>query len=52
VAPLIVFTIGHSTRSIEEFIRLLEAHDVRRVIDVRMIPRSRPEVGLSSPQSC
>jgi hypothetical protein len=34
-------TIGHSTRSIEEFIRLLEAHDVRRVIDVRTIPRSR-----------
>jgi uncharacterized protein (DUF488 family) len=41
VTPLIVMTIGHSTRSIEEFIRLLEAHDVRRVIDVRTIPRSR-----------
>jgi uncharacterized protein (DUF488 family) len=41
VTPLIVLTIGHSTRSIEEFIRLLEAHDVRRVIDVRTIPRSR-----------
>jgi uncharacterized protein (DUF488 family) len=41
VAPLIVMTIGHSTRPIEEFIRLLEAHDVRRVIDVRTIPRSR-----------
>ena len=41
MTPLIVMTIGHSTRSIEEFIRLLEAHDVRRVIDVRTIPRSR-----------
>jgi uncharacterized protein (DUF488 family) len=34
-------TVGHSTRSIEEFIRLLNAHGVRRVIDVRTIPRSR-----------
>jgi uncharacterized protein (DUF488 family) len=41
VTPLIVFTVGHSTRSIEEFIRLLKAHGVQRVIDVRTIPRSR-----------
>ena len=39
--PLTIFTIGHSTRPIDEFIRLLKAHDVRRVIDVRTIPRSR-----------
>jgi uncharacterized protein (DUF488 family) len=36
-----IFTIGHSTRPIETFIRLLKAHGVRRVIDVRTIPRSR-----------
>jgi len=41
VRPLVVFTIGHSTRAIEDFIRLLKAHDVERVIDVRAIPRSR-----------
>jgi uncharacterized protein (DUF488 family) len=41
VTPLVALTIGHSTRSIEEFIRLLKAHGVRRVIDVRKIPRSR-----------
>lgn len=41
MTPLVVFTIGHSTRSIEEFIRLLKAHGVQRVIDVRTIPRSR-----------
>jgi uncharacterized protein (DUF488 family) len=35
-----VLTIGHSTRAITEFIRLLEAHGVQRVIDVRTIPRS------------
>lgn len=34
-------TIGHSTRSLEEFIGLLQAHMVSRVVDVRTIPRSR-----------
>ena len=41
MTPLVVFTIGHSTRAIEDFIRLLNAHRVQRVIDVRTIPRSR-----------
>jgi len=41
VRPLVVFMIGHSTRTIEDFIRLLKAHGVQRVIDVRTIPRSR-----------
>jgi uncharacterized protein (DUF488 family) len=36
-----VFTIGHSTRSIEEFIALLLAHHVELVVDVRTMPRSR-----------
>src|ERR1700729_2422428 len=36
-----VFTIGHSTRSLEELVELLRAHGVRRVIDIRTIPRSR-----------
>ena len=37
----IIFTIGHSTRPIDVFIRLLKAHGVQRVVDVRTIPRSR-----------
>jgi uncharacterized protein (DUF488 family) len=37
----VIFTIGHSTRPIEVFVRLLKAHGVQRVIDVRTIPRSR-----------
>jgi uncharacterized protein (DUF488 family) len=37
----VVFTIGHSTRPIEEFIGLLQAHAVSRIVDVRTIPRSR-----------
>lgn len=40
-APLAVFTIGHSTRTIEAFLRLLTAHGVQRLIDVRTIPKSR-----------
>lgn len=36
-----ILTIGHSTRSIAEFVRLLRAHGVTRIIDVRTVPRSR-----------
>jgi uncharacterized protein (DUF488 family) len=36
-----VFTVGHSTRSLEALINLLKAHGVKRLIDVRTIPRSR-----------
>src|SRR4051812_5730633 len=35
------FTIGHSTRSIDEFVDLLSNAEVRLVVDVRTIPRSR-----------
>lgn len=35
------FTIGHSTRSIEDFVELLRAGGVRMVIDIRTVPRSR-----------
>ena len=35
------FTIGHSTRSVPEFVELLRAADVRLVVDVRTVPRSR-----------
>jgi len=36
-----VFTVGHSTRPIDEFIHLLKSHGVQRVVDVRTLPRSR-----------
>jgi hypothetical protein len=35
------FTIGHSTRSVDEFVDLLSEAAVRLVVDVRTIPRSR-----------
>ena len=36
-----VLTIGHSTRPIEGFLRLLRSHGVGRVVDVRTVPRSQ-----------
>lgn len=35
------FTIGHSTRPIEEFVSLLAETQVTLVVDVRTVPRSR-----------
>lgn len=40
VALPVVLTIGHSTHSLDEFIALLRAHGVTRVVDVRTVPRS------------
>jgi uncharacterized protein (DUF488 family) len=36
-----VFTVGHSTRSAEEFVALLKAHGIELLVDVRTVPRSR-----------
>lgn len=36
-----IVTIGHSTRSIEDFIALLRDADVGKVVDIRTVPRSR-----------
>src|SRR4051794_5027303 len=36
-----ILTVGHSTRTLAEFLELLRAHRVARLIDVRTIPRSR-----------
>lgn len=38
-----VYTIGHSNRSLEEFIELLKTHSVRAVADVRRFPTSKFE---------
>ncbi|WP_353557870.1 DUF488 domain-containing protein [Paraburkholderia terrae] len=37
----VVLTVGHSTRRLAEFIALLAAHSVSRLVDVRTVPRSR-----------
>lgn len=36
-----VFTIGHSNHSLDHFIKLLRAHEVNEVVDVRSAPYSR-----------
>jgi len=36
-----VFTVGHSTRSLDELVDLLRAFEVKVVADIRTIPRSR-----------
>jgi uncharacterized protein (DUF488 family) len=36
-----IWTIGHSTKPIEDFLALLRSHGIQRVVDVRTIPRSR-----------
>jgi len=36
-----VFTVGHSTRSGEEFLEILKAHGVEVLVDVRSFPGSR-----------
>jgi hypothetical protein len=39
--PVPVVTVGHSTRSLDELLDLLRRYGVRRVVDVRSMPRSR-----------
>lgn len=36
-----IFTVGHSTHPIEEFIGILQAHGIKKLIDVRTVPKSR-----------
>jgi len=38
---LTVFTIGHSTRPIDQFIELLRENGIKQLIDIRTIPKSR-----------
>jgi len=39
--PHLIWTVGHSTRPIEDFIELLNAHGIQRLVDVRTVPKSR-----------
>ena len=42
-----IYTLGHSTRTIEQFLALLKAHEIQMLVDVRTIPKSRrnPQFG-------
>ncbi|WP_018291836.1 DUF488 family protein [Verrucomicrobium sp. 3C] len=37
----LVFTLGHGTRSLDEFVQILKTAGIRLVVDIRTIPRSR-----------
>jgi len=36
-----IYTIGHSTHSIDQFVKTLQAYRIELVVDIRTIPRSR-----------
>jgi uncharacterized protein (DUF488 family) len=36
-----ICAIGHSTRSIERFLKILNAHSITMLIDIRSVPKSR-----------
>jgi len=44
-----IFTIGHSTHPIDQFIKILQAYQIELLIDVRTIPKSRhnPQFNLN-----
>jgi uncharacterized protein (DUF488 family) len=43
-----IYTIGHSTHPIEEFLDVLRAYNIQLLADVRTVPRSRknPQFGI------
>jgi uncharacterized protein (DUF488 family) len=44
-----LYTIGHSTRAIQELVDLLRAHGIEQVVDVRTIPKSRHNPQFNGP---
>lgn len=38
---LTIWTIGHSTRTLDELVTMLRGHGITRLVDVRTVPRSR-----------
>jgi uncharacterized protein (DUF488 family) len=48
-----VYTIGHSTRAQQDFLALLRAHDIARLVDIRAFPMSKrhPQFNREAMQS-
>src|SRR6185369_14836698 len=44
-----LYTIGHSTRTVDELVALLRAFQIRVVADIRTIPRSRHNPQFEGP---
>jgi len=49
-SPLTIWTIGHSARTIEEFIDLLREHRIGTLVDVRHFPGSRRVPHFNKPE--
>lgn len=47
-----VYTIGHSTRTIEEFIRILQSYEIETIVDVRTIAASRHNPQYNEEELC
>lgn len=47
---LIIYTIGHSTRSIEDFFNILKQYHINQLVDIRTIPRSRHNPQFNKPE--
>jgi len=43
LSKTVLWTIGHSNRSVEKFLKLLEEYDVRILVDIRSFPTSKIE---------
>lgn len=45
-----IYTIGHSTRELSEFVKILKHYDIGLLVDVRSVPRSRhtPQFNLDN----
>ena len=40
-SQLVVFSVGHSTRTLDEFISIIKAYGITLIVDIRTVPRSR-----------
>ena len=47
---LTIWTVGHSTRSIEEFMQILTSHEIKTLVDVRTYPGSRRYPQFNKPE--
>jgi len=45
-----IYTIGHSTRTLDDFIAILKAHGIERLVDIRSYPASRRLPWFQGPQ--
>ncbi|MGN6291286.1 MAG: DUF488 domain-containing protein [Chitinophagaceae bacterium] len=45
-----IYTIGHSTHSVNDFISILQSFDIRALVDIRRFPGSRKYPGFNKEQ--